>query len=94
VLFPVGLGGLVLGVLPTLLSWFHTRPRKSTTLPVKTREALDRLKSADRERDRRLIELEAQHRARLQALSVKEQEELEQLRGAPLEDVVRWFDSL
>jgi len=90
-IFPVGLLGLLLGLAGSCIP---RRPKPSSPLPAKTREALDKLRTADERRDTRLIELEQRHEAKLRELSEQQLEELETLRDAPLERVVQWFDTL
>jgi len=63
-------------------------------LDEETQAHLKRLRTADRKRNEALVELETKKHEQLKGLSQEQNKELEQLRSAPTEEVVSWFDSL
>jgi hypothetical protein len=88
IFFPVG---AAVG-LAALLARRSPPPVKDTDQVV--RGYIERLRSADETRNKRLEELAVEKEKQLQALGVAQQKELEQLQDAPIEDVVSWFNRL
>jgi len=93
VLFPVGLGSLLIAYLVGRSS--HGRISQGLLdLSPNGLPEVDRVLHALKRRDQKLAELSEEHKEKLADLSEEQQDELRQLREQPLTEVVAWFDKL
>ena len=92
IIFPVGL----IGLLSTALVGAASRRRISTVPPPdfsqSAEEAMEAIRQANIQRDIKLTELQIKHRNRIMKMSEDQRKELDELRGKPIEEVVKWFD--
>ena len=91
VVFPVGLGALLLSIL---VGASRRKTPPTADLAPAGEEAVEAILAATETRDQKLAELEEAHRERLVELSKDQRKELQELREKELEEVVAWFDKL
>ena len=94
IVFPIGVGGAVLG----WFLWWRSRPEEddtdSGTSDAAADEALGKVIVAGEERDAALEELEKDNLVKLAEMSEEQRAEYEKVKERPIDEVASWIDNL